>query len=113
MIKLTETTTIHINAEQFVQKETLLVEKGALKASLFCFESGVQAVRLANEVGHLILLPYQGQQIWRAVMQGRDLTMHTIFDQRFYCEIKAGYMNATEAGLEKEKIDRIAGRAKG
>jgi hypothetical protein len=33
--------------------------------------------------------------------------------QRFYCEIRAGYMSATEAVLEKEKIDRIAGRAKG
>ncbi len=76
-------TIIQIIPDQFSRKETLLVESGCLRASLFVFDSGVKAVRLLSDVGELILLPFQGQQIWSAVMHGRNLTMGTIFDQPY------------------------------
>jgi hypothetical protein len=52
-----------------------------LVAGGFRYDSGVKAVRLANSRGALILLPYQGQQIWSARFDGRELTMQSMFDQ--------------------------------
>jgi hypothetical protein len=40
-------------------------------------------VRLKNALGELILLPYQGQQIWDVTMRGRRLTMKSMFDQPY------------------------------
>ncbi len=62
----------------FGPKERSLVEYGSLSASLFQFDSGVCAVRLKNEVGDLVLLPFQGQQVWSAVFFGRNLTMKSM-----------------------------------
>ncbi len=62
----------------FSQKETCLVEYGPLSASLFRFESGVCAVRLKSDMGELVLLPFQGQQVWSAVFGGRNLTMKSM-----------------------------------
>lgn len=74
-------TTLHLTPEQFGRHETPLAERGELSASAFRFASGVCAVRLRNALGELILLPYQGQQIWDARMRGRRLTMKSMFDQ--------------------------------
>lgn len=73
-------TAIHFTAEQCTVQQTLLAEHGQLRASLFCYPSGVCALRLDNALGHLILLPYQGQQIWDAHLRGRRLTMKSMFD---------------------------------
>jgi hypothetical protein len=75
--------TIHLYPDQFNHKEMPLIEAGVFRASTFTFDSGVHAVRLVNDLGELVMLPFQGQQIWRAVMLGRDLTMKTIFDQPY------------------------------
>lgn len=74
-------TTLHLTPEQFARHETPLAERGELRASVFRFASGVCAVRLRNALGELVLLPYQGQQIWDARMRGRRLTMKSMFDQ--------------------------------
>jgi hypothetical protein len=71
--------------EQFAEKERLLVESGTLLATTFRYPTGVAAVRLANEWGDLIVLPYQGQQIWAARFGGpgvprRELTMRSMFE---------------------------------
>jgi hypothetical protein len=76
-------TQISLYAEQFGEKEKPLVENGDLSASLFRFPSGVCAARLQNGVGELVLLPYQGQQIWSAKMGGRNLTMKSMCDQPY------------------------------
>lgn len=76
-------TTIHLKPEQFTSQEQLLAERGELNASLFRFSSGVCGLRLKNSVGELVMLPYQGQQIWDATMHGRRLTMKSMFDQPY------------------------------
>lgn len=48
----------------------IVAEFGSLRASTFRYASGVAAVRLENEVGALVLLPFQGQQIWSAEFGG-------------------------------------------
>lgn len=74
-------THIHLSTDQFGACEKLLVERGELCASVFRYPSGVCALRLKNSLGDLVLLPYQGQQIWDATMCGRRLTMKSMFDQ--------------------------------
>jgi len=102
-------TIIDLNQARFSEKETILLDSGELKASLFRFPSGVSAVRLKNELGELVILPYQGQQIWSANMCGRPLTMVHMFDQpyptRNFLETFGGFLQhcgATAMGVPGE-----------
>ncbi|MEI7468696.1 MAG: DUF4432 family protein [Chloroflexota bacterium] len=74
---------INLRSEFFTERETEFVTDNThhLSATLFRYDSGVCAVRLKNSVGELVLLPFQGQQIWSAHMHGRNLTMKSMFDQ--------------------------------
>jgi hypothetical protein len=73
-------TTIHLFKTQFLPLEQRLAEFGKLKASTFLYPSGVHGVRLENELGQMIALPFQGQQLWHLEFYGRTLTMKTMFD---------------------------------
>jgi len=76
-------TVIHLQPEFFSEREKLIVETGQLTASSFRFDSGVCGLRLTSDVGELILLPFQGQQVWSATFEGRCLTMQSPFDQPY------------------------------
>ena len=56
------------------------MEHGGLRASVFRYEPSVAAVRVSNRKGEIILLPYQGQQIWRCRFFDRELTMKSMFE---------------------------------
>ena len=71
---------LHLRPDWFEAKERLLIDAGALQVFMFRYDSGVAALRMVNELGEIIVLPYQGQQVWRAHFRGRDLTMQTHFD---------------------------------
>lgn len=75
------TTRVFLTPAMFTGKERTLVEHGPLSASAFLFDSGVCALRLNNEVGELVMLPFQGQQIWSARFGGRELAMKSMFAQ--------------------------------
>lgn len=89
-------TLIHLNSADFTEKEKPLVGHGPLRASVFRYDSGVAAVRIANEFGELVLLPFQGQQIWSAAFGGRNLTMKSMFTEprptRNYLETYGGFL---------------------
>ncbi|MEZ4677940.1 MAG: hypothetical protein R2932_27350 [Caldilineaceae bacterium] len=74
-------TVIHLAPEFFTPTERTLVETSALTASTFRYASGVAALRLTNDQGELIMLPFQGQQIWSATFGGRNITMKSMFEQ--------------------------------
>jgi len=74
-------TKFHLTSQMFNLKEQLLLEQGDFSASTFQFDSGVPAIRLGNGCSELIMLPFQGQQIWSATFGGRNVTMHSMFDQ--------------------------------
>jgi len=74
-------TKIHLTTQMFQAKEEVLLEQGDFSASTFQFESGVSAVRLSNGGSELIMLPFQGQQVWSASFGGRNVTMRSMFDQ--------------------------------
>jgi len=59
----------------FQEKERKIVESRELEAILFRFSTGVCGVRISNSEGFIEMLPYQGQQIWKAHFQGHDLQM--------------------------------------
>lgn len=63
----------------FDEVERACVEHGDLRATLFRYPTGVEAIRLSNRRGDLVVLPYLGQMIWSARFDGVDLTMRSIF----------------------------------
>gem|GEM_PF-4642330 len=54
------TTTIHLTLPTFREKERTLVEFGNLIATTFRYTIGICALRMENEHGSLVLLPFQG-----------------------------------------------------
>lgn len=99
-------TTLHLAPTYFGERERLLLEHSTLKASAFRYDSGVCALRLVHDVGELVMLPFQGQQIWSARFLGRDLTMRSMFDRpnatRTYLENYGGFLihcGATAMGV--------------
>jgi hypothetical protein len=86
---------IHLHKNQFSELEKPLAEIGSLKASTFVYPSGVQAIRLQNELGQMIVLPFQGQQIWSLEFHGRNLTMKTMFNTPYnapYLQTYGGFL---------------------
>ena len=77
----TSQTIIHLHPDFFSGREQVLVEHGSLAASKFRYASGVCGLRMKNDLGQLEMLPFQGQQIWRAEFLGRDLTMKSMFSE--------------------------------
>jgi hypothetical protein len=76
-------TVIHLTPAMFTPHERGLVRRGPLTAALFRFDSGVCGLRLTSDRGTLVLLPFQGQQVWSATFDGRELTMRSMFDQPY------------------------------
>lgn len=75
------TVRIELRDAMFGEAEKTLVEMGGFHVSTFRYASGVAALKLTNKRGHLIILPFKGQQIWRCVLDGRDLSMKSMFDE--------------------------------
>jgi hypothetical protein len=74
-------TTVELRPGHFTESERPLVTHGEMTASTFRYGTGVAGLRLRNSVGHIDLLPFQGQQIWDAVFHGRSLTMGSMFPE--------------------------------
>jgi hypothetical protein len=96
----------HLYPHFFTEKAKLVVQHGGLTASAFRFDSGVCGLRLSNDRGELVLLPFQGQQIWSAVFGGRNLTMQSMFPEprqtQTYLETYGGFLihcGATAMGV--------------
>jgi len=73
-------TIVHLHRGLFGDAEHRLVSRGELAASAFTFPGGVAGLRLANGRGAIVVLPWQGQQVWDAAFDGRTLTMKSMFD---------------------------------
>ncbi|WP_404406118.1 DUF4432 family protein [Pelagibacterium halotolerans] len=74
------TVTVHLSEALFGERERELAQYGAITASTFRYDNGIAALRIANARGEIVVLPFKGQQIWRARFDGRDLTMKSMFD---------------------------------
>jgi len=78
---LSDKVIIDLQPEQFGPAETVLARHAGLTASVWRYRSGVAALRIANELGRISALPFQGQQIWEAAFLGRALTMRSMFEE--------------------------------
>ena len=80
----------------FDDKEKSLCRCGEFVVSAFRFNSGVEALRVKNSRGEIVVLPYQGMQVWRATFDGRELTMRSMFEQpkntRVYLETYGAFL---------------------
>jgi hypothetical protein len=97
---------IHLYPEVFSEKEKVILSAASLTASVFRYPSGVCGLRMQNEQGALVMLPFQGQQIWSAEFGGRNLTMKSMFDDphptQVYLENYGGFLlhcGATAMGV--------------
>src|SRR5699024_2944353 len=83
---------IPLRRADFESAERVIVQTPDFEARAFRYASGVEALRLVNSRGHLVILPFLGQMIWDAVFDGVDLTMKNIFSQpRQVDEVVATY----------------------
>lgn len=68
---------IQLKKEFFSDKEFVFLQDGQKKVTFFRYSTGVEAIKVENSKGYFIILPFQGQQIWRASFCGHDLVMRT------------------------------------
>ncbi|MGC9349638.1 MAG: DUF4432 family protein [Anaerolineae bacterium] len=87
---------VRLTPAMFTAREQLLTKHSSLAAYTFRFDSGVCGLRLTSDVGALVLLPFQGQQVWSAKFNGRNLTMKSMFNQpyptRVFLETFGGFL---------------------
>jgi hypothetical protein len=75
------TVTVNLYPGVFTPKGNLILEAGEFSVRAFAYSTGVLGLAVDNAVGGFELLPYQGQQIWRAHFIGEELKMHTSFEE--------------------------------
>lgn len=89
-------TSLPLYKDMFVSMERRVVDFGALTASSFLYPSGVQGLKVSNGPLELVILPFQGQQIWNFKVNGRDITQKTMFTEpnpnRVYLETYGGFL---------------------
>jgi hypothetical protein len=68
-------TKVHLSRALFGEKERVFLESDGVEVSLFRYDTGIEAMRLANRHGHVIVLPYLGQMLWEASFAGVRLGM--------------------------------------
>ena len=69
----------------FSKEERVIFESNDLKATMFTYSTGVEAIKLENKKGYITLLPFMGQMIWRAEFLGHELTMKSIYNEPEVC----------------------------
>lgn len=72
---------IDLGKAQFSDLERELASNAQFCVSAFKYRSGVEALRFKTPKADIIVLPYKGQQIWRAEFGGRDITMGSMFSE--------------------------------
>jgi hypothetical protein len=68
-------TKVHLQHTLFTDRERVFLETDGVTVSLLRYDTGIEAVRLANARGYVIVLPYLGQMIWDANFDGVRLGM--------------------------------------
>lgn len=58
-----------------------IARAGDMRADAFRYASGIEALRLITPRARIVILPFMGQQVWRAEFDGRELAMASMFDE--------------------------------
>lgn len=78
-LNLTAASALFSDAQPAGAEPIITGADGALSAKCFRYPSGVAGIKLCNTLGSIVVLPFQGQQIWDAEMLGRRLTMRHMY----------------------------------
>ncbi|MCR4607953.1 MAG: hypothetical protein K5771_09530 [Oscillospiraceae bacterium] len=65
----------------FTDRERIFYSSDDFTVSLFRYESGVEAVKISNSLGYIVVLPYMGQMIWEACFCGQSIGMKSKYTQ--------------------------------
>lgn len=71
--------TIPLHPALFTTEPLVVAHDGALRATASRYASGVASLRVETSRGHVEVLPFMGQIIWDAVMDGVSLRMDHMF----------------------------------
>lgn len=74
-------TTLLLTPAQFGDTPRTLLDNANFRIELFRYPSGIEAVRMENSRGYVIVLPFYGQMVWDALFDGHRLTMGSGFKQ--------------------------------
>lgn len=74
-------TRLPLRREQFQETPATLLRNADFHVELFRYPAGIEAVRISNERGTVIVLPFYGQMIWEVRFDGHALTMGHSFKQ--------------------------------
>lgn len=72
---------IFLDKSFFSDNPKKIIENANFTVTLFKYASGIEAVRLANSRGYVVVLPYMGQMIWDLQFDNIDLKMKNMFTQ--------------------------------
>ncbi|TLV17803.1 DUF4432 family protein [Klebsiella indica] len=75
------TTRLPLWRQLFSEQPRTLLANDDFTVMAFRYASGVEALRVENARGYLVILPWMGQMIWDAVFDGHDLTMRNMFSE--------------------------------
>ncbi|WP_291955503.1 DUF4432 family protein [Mahella sp.] len=110
MMRLSCESLVYLQKDYFAAKERTIVQNGDMTAGAFIFDTGVHALRLTNRRGEIIVLPYQGQQVWSCRFDGKELTMKSMLPQPYpttdYLRTYGGFIlhcGATAMGVPSAK----------
>ncbi len=70
----------HLCPDTHPARDTVVATTPGIEVRAFTYPTGVAALRLVSDRVDAVVLPYQGQQVWRLAVDGTDLTMHTMWD---------------------------------
>lgn len=77
---------INLYKEMFTRDTKNIVCSEAFSVDIFKYESGVEAVKISNAKGYVVLLPFMGQMIWDMEFLGHNMVMKSIYSQPEPCE---------------------------
>ena len=66
---------ISLERSYFTQISKMVLKSEEMSAELFSYDTGVEAIRLRNQRGEVVVLPYLGQMIWSSTMDQVPLQM--------------------------------------
>lgn len=74
---------INLSHKMFAQNDFEVLSNSSYKVSAFKYESGVEALKIQNSRGYLIVLPFEGLIIWDAFFNNTSLKMKDMFSQPY------------------------------
>ncbi len=87
---------LELQNAMFDEMERKLLTAGDITVTTFRYRSGVAALQITTPRTELIVLPFKGQQIWRASFDGVDVTMGSMFpepvDTHVYLETYGAFL---------------------